>query len=194
MLLTLSFFIANAKINSRKTVYCSPIEVKPNFDPASSSSFALKDSMANESYRIVVIVSANTDMQGNILPIPTKLRNFYSWSIPLLNSNGKSFNHIALREKKNENIVRSYSDKNMIGTIDSIYDKQIRNIELWLNKYKNDFMNYVSEYLQYRYSVVQPNATFTITLMVYEIIPATYDKDYISWDDLIDKKTWENCK
>lgn len=192
MLSALSYFSADAGINSGIAVYCSPAEVNPNFDPSLKSSFALKDSMVNESYRIVVIASVNSDRQGNILPIPTELENFYSWSITLLNSNGRSFKHIALREKRNENIVRNYSDINMVGTIDSIYDKQIRNIELWLNKYKNDFMDYACEYLQCNYSVVQPNAIFTITLLVYEIIPATYGKDHITWEDLIDKETWKN--
>lgn len=205
LLIAQAYVFAEARNRNRYTVYLSKYETVAYHHIDSVGLFIFKDSLVNEPYRMVFLCTHESDSLGQLKTMPEQIDGFRGWLLLVYKVVGGKFERIANYSKKVEEckIHTKYfeTDKQSVELTDKVIQGQISNINFFLKKYGMELRGYLidvfeahGEAIGAKVWVPNSNHIYETVLLNYIVVPATYDKDYIYWDDIIDKRTWENCK
>lgn len=186
--ITISLIVC-AENNNKLSVYSSSKDVKLEF-VSPNMLFAIKSELVKEAYLVYFMPHIDFDENCNpMLPNELSVSVFLSWNL--------YFNVVHIIPNSNgdwdSNLVYKCVGNKEMSLPKNIYIKeQKNNINFWIHDRKNDIVDYIlqmSDYYTY-----EPNTSRIIRLISYCVIPSTYNKDYIYWEDLWKKETWENCE
>lgn len=180
----MQYFLMPMFAEEKIPVYGNPSEIT-TVDFNSTFSFALKSSKIRSSYRVVVFFPISTDKKCCIIPYtnPLSLDSLKHWRIQIRNINSEIIEEVEGPLTFFQRMTNSIAGHSETGII----SEQIDNINEIIKNRNEDIYKYVKTLK----TDLLPNTTYIAVLMYYSIIPDSYNKNYIYWDDLWNEETWK---
>ena len=139
-----------------------------------------------KTYMVSFMPDVNISDTMNLNPV--SIHNFYSWSIYVYCTNHSN-------DTKLEVIYRYSWDCSMLPPKNPFIKEQVEEIDLLIKRNRQEVSEYITSSLKNEISkfnlVTQSHEIYKLPLFRYYVIPNSYNKNYIYWEDLWNEETWK---